>query len=352
MWLVAAFLINLLVTITILTLLVVRGDTIASASRATAPGQIERLLGPGWVDSWWPMLKAYHHKVENPKSNLYTIFFDDNVKFQYPPTSLLFFPLLSSSMTKLPDSSWPDIPWPLKQVLTLLSQIAVLVTVFASAVIMKLGYERLTPSQSLPTARAITLLALSLVLGITYYPLLHGYSLGQIQVFLNAFIAIALLFYLLGWQAFAGTCFGICCLVKPQYGVLLLWSLLRQEHKFTLGFIVIVLVGLVASLAHFGLQDHLRYLDVLQMISQHGESLYLNQSFNGLLNRLLMNGNSLPVLGSHQSDFAPYHPFVHAVTIVTSVGILALALQPWSGGRRIDGGPIDLMVVLTAATMA
>jgi hypothetical protein len=190
---------------------------------------------------------------------------------------------------------------------------------------------------------------MSLALGLTYYPLLRGYQIGQVQIFLNAFIAFAVLLKLLGREVLSGAFFGVCCLVKPQYGIILLWSLLRRKWRFLSGFAAIFLAGLAVSVARFGLQDHVTYLKVLTEISRHGETFWPNQSVNGLLNRWLENGS--PVQFS-ETTFAPFHSVVYAATMVSSFAILVLALLPWGGKLRAESDTIDLMIALAAATMA
>ncbi|MEX1034795.1 MAG: hypothetical protein WDZ54_02480 [Sneathiella sp.] len=44
------------------------------------------------ADSWFPMYQAAVEKLNHPELNLYqTIFFENKIKFQYPPASLLPF---------------------------------------------------------------------------------------------------------------------------------------------------------------------------------------------------------------------------------------------------------------------
>jgi hypothetical protein len=226
---------------------------------------------------------------------------------------------------------------------------AVLLTLIASAATMEICINR--SLLRLPTGfgGVSGRFALSLALGLTYYPLLKGYQLGQIQVFLTAFIALAVIVKLLGWEVFSGALFGVCCLVKPQYGIILLWSLLRRKWRFLLGFATIFLAGLAVSVARFGLNDHLVYLGVLTEISHHGESFWANQSVNGLLNPWLENGS--PTQWS-PTIFAPFHPVVYAATMISSFAILALALLPWGRKLSVEADSIGLMIALAAATIA
>jgi alpha-1,2-mannosyltransferase len=320
-------------------------ETFKRALKATAPAQVLRLQDLSTTDSWRPMLKAYQSKLQNPQSDLYAVFFVDHIKFQYPPPSLLMFDLFPRSMTRIDGDV---VARPLRRVLAWMSRGAVVLTVLTSVLIFELGLRRLPSDQRVPPAHVAASIGLSLALGLTYYPVLFGHFLGQMQVFLNALLALALLFSLAGRPTLAGLCFGACCLVKPHYGLVLVWSLLTRQWRFTVGLAGVVLGGLAISIARFGLADHLRYLDVLRVLSS-GEYYWTNQSVNGLLNRLLEHGSQLqPVI----TEFAPYHPLVYALTVLSSVAILALAFWPLRHGPRADRGTIDLMVLLVAITLA
>ena len=346
-WLATILLIHLLLGILIVAVLIARGKTFRNSLETTAPGQIVNLGHPTFSsDSWGPMLLAYWRNIEDPQSSMYDVYFHDRVKFQYPPASLIFFDVFPRSLTRLVHR---EVGMPLKRILSWLMQGAVLSTVIASAAILEICLKR--SLLRLPTGfggiagRA----GISLALGLTYYPLLRGYQLGQVQIFLNAFIAFAVLLKLLGREVFSGALMGVCCLVKPQYGIILLWSLLRRKWRFLLGFATICLAGLAVSVARFGLQDHIAYLKVLTEISRHGETFWPNQSVNGLLNRWLENGS--PMEWS-DTTYAPFHSVVYAATMISSFAILVLALLPWGGKLRAESDTIDLMIALAAATMA
>ena len=346
-WLATALLIHLLLGILIVGVLVARGKTFRKSLETTAPGQIVYLGHPPFdTDSWGPMLLAYWRKIENPQSNMYEIFFHDRVKFQYPPSSLIFFDVFPRSLTRLVDRK---VGSPLIRILSWLMRAAVLSTVIASAAILEICLKRSLLRLPAGFGGMAGRAGISLLLGLTYYPLLRGYQIGQVQIFINAFIAFAVLLKLLGREVFSGALFGVCCLVKPQYGIILLWSLLRRKWRFLLGFAAICLVGLAVSVTRFGLQDHVTYLKVLKEISRHGETFWPNQSVNGLLNRWLENGS--PTQFS-ETTFAPFHPIVYAATLVSSLAILALALLPRRGKLPAESDTIDLMIALAAATIA
>jgi hypothetical protein len=60
----------------------------------------------------------------------------------------------------------------------------------------------------------------------------------------------------------------------------------------------------------------LDYLPVLNYLSHHGETFYPNQSLNGMLNRLLHNGDA-SIWNLH--DYPPYNPMVYWPTAIFSL---------------------------------
>ena len=100
-------------------------------------------------------------------------------------------------------------------------------------------------------------------LALTFYPLECGRTGSDKSRCPHALVALGLLCHLIGRSGLGGALLGACCLVKPQYGVLLLWSLARGHWRFALGYAAILVPGLIVSIGRFGLHNHLRYLEVL-----------------------------------------------------------------------------------------
>ena len=93
--------------------------------------------------------------------------------------------------------------------------------------------------------------------------------------------------------------------------------------------------------------DNVDYLRALRKISRQGETFYPNQSFNGFLNRLVGNGDSLKF---DRLSFAPFHPMVYAGTMAAFVTLMGLAL--WLPKRlRGAGGIADFSIVMLTITM-
>jgi hypothetical protein len=187
------------------------------------------------------------------------------------------------------------------------------------------------------------------VFALTFYPLVKAFTLGQIQVWINGLFALALLCWVIGRKGASGALIGFICLVKPHFGLFLLWAALRREWRFAIGCTVVGAVGLATSIAAFGVADHFDYLGVLSYLSQRGEGYYPNQSVNGLLNRLV--GIGAPELYGNlvffPDRFPPFNPLVYAGSLVSGAVILIAALLH----RRHDR-VIDFATMAVSATMA
>lgn len=296
----------------------------------------------GRADSWGPMRRAERELAEGPADELYPdLFFGEHVKFQYPPTSLLWFAPLRD--------------WPADR-LALVANLACWVLILGSAVPLERIYSRALaeyagqadPARSERAAR--TVLALLYTLG--FYPIVRGWWGGQIQSLLYLLFTLALWSWLARRKAVAGSLVGLIATIKPQLGLLLVWGLLRRERRFSAGLAATVGSVGVASLASYGWADHVDYLRVLSYIGRHGESYAPNQSVNGVLHRLLHEGNNLHWAGH---AFAPFDPWVYAGTLLSSLLLVGAALfwrRPRSTERSAQVATLDLSVAALSFTMA
>src|SRR5215831_16093425 len=126
----------------------------------------------------------------------------------------------------------------------------------ATTLMLEVRLRELCPAeqwQGTALPRGIIVAAFTL----TFYPVVKAFTLGQIQVWINALFALALLAWMLGWKASSGVSIGLICLIKPHYGLFLVWVSVRGEWRFVVGCVSAGCVGLVASLAAFGIADHL-----------------------------------------------------------------------------------------------
>ena len=185
-----------------------------------------------------------------------------------------------------------------------------------------------------------------LALTILFYPLSKSYELGQIQTTMTLLGAFALLFWQSERRGLAGICIGLCCAIKPQWAVLILWGALRREWNMVVTAAGTAAILMLAAGALYGFHHYIDYLGVLSVLSSHGEAYFPNQSVNGLLNRLLFNGSNL-YFDVHR--FPDFHPVVYAGTVTATVVILGAALL---FRRREKPGALDLALMMLSATMA
>lgn len=294
------------------------------------------------VDSWMPMLKAFRYFCLNPNSDLYgEIFFREGVKFQYPLTSLLIFypflPILGVPPEDIIHTKWLGL-------LKIVSWLSMLVSFYFVYCIFKRSSNGvgLIKTDQIVAALATALLAF------TFYPHTKAYELGQIQNWLNCLFSISLLAWINGQKKVAGSLLALMTLVKPQYGVILIWALIRRQWSFLTSFLPTLSIGIFASVLVFGWTNNLNYLKVIAFISKRGESVYPNQSFNGLINRLLFNGN----IDIWSTSFPPFNPWVYLGTLITSIVLLAFALYVprWTSPKY--GSSIDFSIMVLTCTMA
>ena len=271
-----------------------------------------------------------------PGESIYTkIFFEDKIKFQYPPTSLLL--LVGKDLSA--------------SVLNAISWLLVAATTLAVILIFTRGCQQQWANQPASGRSPRNSLAASVFVGclaVTFYPLVKAYTLGQIQVWINAMFALAFWSWMAGKKKCCGFLTGLMCLIKPQYGAIVIWGLFRRQWGFVLAASATGLAGLATSLALFGVDNHLDYLRVLSFMSRHGETFYPNQSMNGFLNRLLGNGNNL---NWEANAFSPFHPTVYYGTLASSLFLLGLAWF-WPVNRNEKGSIIDFAFMALAGTMS
>ena len=260
-------------------------------------------------DSWGPMNAAIALRGTPAADHMYeTLFFEQHVKFQYPPTSLL--PLEALRAVGLGSSRALNM---LNAGLAATN--AALMGLLALSLFPRREGDRLWTRAALWGLGAAAALA--------FYPIARGLELGQIQVWLDLVFTAACVLLARGWPGAAGAAMGFASLIKPQFLPLLLFAAISRRWRFIGGFLTLAApLGLV-SLWRYGLHDHLEYPAVLSFIGRHGEAFYSNNSINGIANRLLGNGSNL----DWTSDgFAPFHPAVFAATSAGALVFFAIPL--------------------------
>jgi len=145
----------------------------------------------------------------------------------------------------------------------------------------------------------------------------------------------------------AGMLIGAICLLKPQFGLFAVWAILRRQWPFLVGWCVVVVPGVVASIALFGFANNLDYISVLRFLSDRGEVFFYNHSVNGLLNRMLQLEDSLQI----PPAFPPHNVIVYFGTLLTSLSLILAAL--FLRGRQSDkGGLFDFLTAAATFTIA
>lgn len=289
-------------------------------------------------DSWKPMRMALAYLDAPGERALYReIFFERGVKLQYPPTSLLFV----DALRRLPGGDWTS-----NAALNGISWLAVLLCALLTARILDVASRRSSGVQ--PTPDRVLRAGIVLLASLSFYPLVRGFYLGQVQTFIDALLAGLFLAWLQGRMLTSGVLAGLVCVIKPPLGLLVLWAALRGRWRFVAGWGLCVTAALCVSLASYGLAAHLDYVALLSFIAEHGEGFHPNQSANGLLNRMLGVGNNLEW---KDSALAPFDARVYWLTLSSSMALVALALF-WRRGQHRGAPVTDLAICIVSATLA
>lgn len=275
-------------------------------------------------DSWEPMADALRQFSAHDGESIYNaLFFGQQIKFQYPPSSLLLLDLVHAL-------GWNA------SVMNYVNIVCFLANASCVAILSVVALRRdrrfsatIAAKQFIHEERLIALAAFDAA--VLFYPIVFAMYLGQIQIWIDLLFTCACLLWLLNHRALAGVCIGLACTIKPQFGFFLIWALFWREREFAVGLLVAVLPVMAISIWRYGLTNHQDYLNVLAFISQHGESYYPNNSVNGIVNRLLFNG---PNLDFADHEFAPYNPVVYGLTTVAAMVFLLLALPVLRNVRR------------------
>jgi hypothetical protein len=291
-------------------------------------------------DSWGVMRMALKALDEAHDQSLYSVlFFEQKVKFIYPPTSLLLLDALRN---------FPSRNLATDFVLNTLSWLALAATAGIVARIFVIGIRHHLGSLGESLLEKTMQWVLPICFTLTFYPLVRSFHLGQIQTWIVFLFSAAVLAWMTGYKGMSGALSAFICVIKPQLGLLILWGLIRKEWRFVTSWGLVVTVVAILSLWTYGLDNHLDYLKVLSYISNYGESYYPNQSINGLLNRLTFNGNAASWDNNH---YPPYNSWVYIGTTISSLLIIGLALF-WRKGEYQQAGLTDLSIAGLSFTMA
>ncbi len=292
-----------------------------------------------FTDSWTPMLGSVDSFLAHPATPIYQANLYDTLI--YPLTSIL--PLLWMRQAGMSDSG-------VLRTLLAASWLAVCAIV-ATAVAIATNTVRHTRrmAHSL-TWRGVLATALA---AFFFMPITLAFSLGQAQIFLDLFFALLVLFWLQDKQPHAGVMMALLTMVKPQWGLLLVWSALRRRYRALAAGAATLAVGAALSVTVFGLRNNLDYLGVMAGLSRRAQSHYANQSMFGLLNRAVFNGENIPY---HPYVYPPFLPWIYFFSLITTAALVLLALglplPKLRSGRTLAGGINDLSVVSIVCVIA
>ena len=295
-----------------------------------------RSPAPDAADSWSPMWRAWDTLENEPRVNFYTQWAPrHHLKLNYPPTSLVLLApfkglTLESFVAYGNMSSW--------------------VALFALALVVSLIFiwsceHYCAP---LPLWHYPFIGAFSLLVTISFYPVMRAFYLGQVQIELDLLMALLLLAWLKGHNGLAGCLLGLICAFKPHLGCLVFGALLRRQWRFVGFFVLTFSVILAISASLYGWQQLFDYVRFLEFLGQRGERFYTNQSLNGLLNRLLDKG---PILSWIPGDYPHYHCLVRWGTTIFSIFLMGLAFF-WRKGEGKESHLWDLSVAIVSCTIA
>lgn len=324
--------------------------TPAALRETTIDHTLLTVQGASSDDSWGVMAVALDHLRQRPDLPLYrTLFFEEHNRFQYPPSSLFALMAMEAlGPSRVRTTENYSGPWP--TVNDVLGWAALLATAIAAFGLLEHGLRGAIDGDDTFWRASRGALVACLVL--TFYPLVKAFSLGQIQTWLNAALTLALLAWARGKRGIAGALVAVAILVKPHYGLLLVWGVFDRAYRFVFTALAVLSAGLLASIAVFGFPVHLDYVSVLSFLSRHGETFYPNQSVNGLLNRLAGVADPVhyTILELPQGVFPPFNLWIYGATLVTSLALLGLGLTRRTGKHETD--PQALATMLLAVTIA
>jgi alpha-1,2-mannosyltransferase len=282
------------------------------------------------TDSWLPMMKSLDYFRDNPTKPIYSAHLYDTLIYSLASELPLVF---------LRKYGVSDV-----MMLRLLALASWLAVAGVAVVSLAMGRRLLRERGAVLTLPAVVAVVLA-VLGC--YPLIKGYSLGNAQTFLSFEFAVMLYLWTTGCERAAGVVAALLTFVKPQYGLLLIWMIVRRRWGAMWGFLACSVVLLAMSLAVFGWHNNLDYIGVLASLSHKAQSHYANQSMFGLLNRMIFNGENLSYT---PHLYTPYVAWVYRVTVVTSLILVgSVLLFPWKGLR---GSTADIAAMGLASVAA
>ncbi|MGC1783818.1 MAG: glycosyltransferase family 87 protein [Acidobacteriaceae bacterium] len=288
-------------------------------------------------DSWYYMAQGDLAWRQHRNGIYETAFFEHDVRFIYPPTSLLVY--RGWQAARIFDIR----PFTALKITLLLSLLGTWIA--SSEFFFALFPVAIGETFSFAQRWILRLLIAALVL--TFRPLINAFALGQVQTLINFLLIASALLWLRGHRKAPAILIGLTCWLKPQMALFLLWGLLRRQWSFAIALASMLALGLAISLAVFGVHNTSEYLVVLHYLSRRGDALSTNQSLNGLLHRVMHVGS--PVTWIY--GYPPFNRTIYLSTAISSVLLLVAALAV-PIARRMTATTTDFLLFAMATTMA
>jgi len=218
-----------------------------------------------------------------------------------------------------------------------------------SLAIVVLGTARLTVDARTLEGPARWLWAgAGVVLAASFYPLLQGFRVGNIQLLLNAIIVLMILAWRPDTRGFCGMLAGVLCVYKPHYAILLAWALVCREYRFAKYLAGTVAGLIVVSIPLFGAKIYADFLSFLVSMGSRGHAYGPNQSPNGFLNRFRQDGSWFQV---DPLNFARYDPVVAAFTTIVGAALIGGMLY-WCWKQRRPASRLSMAIALVSIILA
>jgi alpha-1,2-mannosyltransferase len=288
-------------------------------------------------DSSYYMEQGYLAWQQHPTALYETVFFQRGIRFIYPPTSLLLYRAWQAA-------AWMHIPPSAAMNAMLLLALLGTMAVAGEFLLRLLPQQVIRESTSADRWKIRALVSL---LVFVFLPIIDAYDLGQVQTLVNFFLMAAALLWLRGSRVPPAILIGLTCWLKPQMILFLLWGLLRRQWRFTVSLALTFLAGFFLSITVFGWHNTVEYVQVLHYLGLRGDSMFWNQSLNGLLHRLMHVGS--PVTSFY--GYPQYNRAIYLATVISSAAMVLLALIV-PALRRKTGTTADFLIYAMASTMA
>jgi alpha-1,2-mannosyltransferase len=309
------------------------------------------LQGRSGDDSWGPMALALEYLEEVGTKPLYSaLFFDIGIKYQYPPSALFALEGLMQfgpERVRIQDGITFENGPPIND---FLGWACIAIITVAVWLILEISLRQQHPSNNW-NRWIIFRFLLCGAFTLTFYPVVKAFTLGQIQLWVDALIALAVLAWVSGHRWMFGLLVGIAALIKPHMALLLVWASMAGGWASVASGAVVIAFGLSASILAYGFENHIDYLKVLSFLGERGEAFYPNQSVNGLLNRSmsLYSPEEFRNISAGEGPFPPYSSLVSWGTLLSSAAMLLAAMAFTLKSRDRTA---TLCVMLAAVTMA